>query len=135
MIAKIWKYELHKDVKGGAAQQNAAYDIALGSSSYILGVSSDASAIEAFELAQRVGNYVGAPDVDPERTVATLQTLLKLRSKGGYARDAEAATELVSTLLAHIDAKPVPDGLDRGLRDAVEKANEKWNNPITSLIF
>ena len=67
MIAKIWKYELHKDVKGGAAQQNAAYDIALGSSSYILGVSSDASAIEAFELAQRVGNYVGAPDVDPER--------------------------------------------------------------------
>jgi hypothetical protein len=64
-------------------------------------------------------------DVDPERTVATLQTLLKLRSKGGYARDAEAATELVSTLLAHIDAKPVPDGLDRGLRDAVEKALRK----------
>ena len=64
-------------------------------------------------------------NVDAERTVAALRTLLKPRDKGGYACDAEAAEVLASKLLAHIDSMPVPDGVRRGVRDAVEKALRK----------
>ncbi|WP_420606481.1 LPD7 domain-containing protein [Novosphingopyxis sp.] len=87
MIAKIWKYELSKDTKGGAAQQNVAYDIALGSSCYILGVSPAASSLEAFELAQRVGDYIGAPDVDPERILQRYSSGLVSTEPVGQANE------------------------------------------------
>ena len=67
MIAKIWKYKLAAGATSAGAKQRVAYDIALGCSCYVLAVSPYSEAMDTFELARRVGDYVGAPDADPER--------------------------------------------------------------------
>ena len=67
MIAKIWRYQLPAGATSAGAKQRIAYDIALGCTCYVLAVSPYSEAMDTFELARRVGDYVGAPDADPER--------------------------------------------------------------------
>lgn len=100
MIAKIWTYKLPEGAKGGAAKQGAAYDIALGSSSYILGVTPGARALATFELAQRVGDYVGAPDIDPERILRSYAS--KLISTGPVERASELAAHAATAGLDRV---------------------------------
>ena len=64
MIIKIWQYrDQIKDLVGGAAKQARSFDIAIGCSSYIIGLAASGEHHNAFVTAERVGEYA---IMDPE---------------------------------------------------------------------
>tara|TARA_R110002126_G_scaffold10087_7_gene45396 strand:- start:2035 stop:4653 length:2619 start_codon:yes stop_codon:yes gene_type:complete len=64
MIIKIWQYrDQIKDLVGGAAKQARSFDIAIGCSSYIIGLAASGEHHNAFVTAERVGEYA---IIDPE---------------------------------------------------------------------
>ena len=100
MIAKIWRYELAAGATSAGAKQRVAYDIALGCSCYVLAVSPYSEAMDAFELARRVGDYVGAPDTVPERILRSYAS--GLVSKQPVAQASELAVHAANAGLGRV---------------------------------
>ncbi len=100
MIAKIWRYELAAGATSAGAKQRVAYDIALGCSCYVLAVSPYSEAMDTFELARRVGDYVGAPDTVPERILRSYAS--GLVSKQPVAQASELAVHAANAGLGRV---------------------------------